>query len=227
MKILITGANNGLGLQLCKSLLDDGHHIFAISKNVDNLKKINHKNLLFYKVDIRNYYEIQTVVDQINKHSTSIDILINNAAVYIKSNIVEITSDEIENIIDTNIKGVIFTSKLTLSKILPGPGKIIMINSVAGLHGIEYESIYSASKFALNGFSESLQIELKNKNISITNIYPGGINTTLWNDKNPYNGSTNDLLKKEDIAGLVRLIVTLPNSQILKNITIYPTSENH
>ncbi len=227
MKILITGANNGLGLHLCNSLLDNGHHILAISKNIYNLEKIKNPNLRYYQVDIRNYNEIQFAINDISEFYNNIDVLINNAAIYLKADLLESTIEQIEQVIDTNIKGTIFITKFALERLLPESGKIIMINSVAGTHGIQNESIYSASKFALNGFSESLQIELKNKKISITNIYPGGINTTLWNQNNLYSGNISDLLDKDDIYSLINLIINLPPSKILKNLTIYPASENH
>jgi NADP-dependent 3-hydroxy acid dehydrogenase YdfG len=227
MKIIITGANKGLGLQLCKTLIQDGHQVYGLSKNVDNLENIKNPNFQFYQVDIRNHIEIENVVNQINYKNNSIDILINNAAVYLKSELLESSNEQINSVIDTNVKGTIFTTRAVLSKLLNGPGKILMINSVAGTHGIKNESIYSASKFALNGFSDSLQIELKQKNIFITNIYPGGINSTLWNDNNQYPGDTHDLLSTDDICSLVKLIISVPNSIVFKNLTIYPSSESH
>jgi len=227
MKVLLTGANKGLGLNLCKALLNDGHKVFAISKNTNNLSKLKKSNLRYYKVDLRNFHQIDSTLKSISDEINKIDILINNAAIYLKSSFFNAKFDEINKIIDTNIKGTIFITKLTLQKLLPGPGRIIMINSVAGINGIKNESIYCASKFALKGFSDSLQIELKKRKIFISNLFPGGIKTSLWNKKNIYNGNVNNLTKPEDIYKIVRFIIELPKYQILKNITTYPECENH
>lgn len=227
MKILLTGANKGLGLNLCKALLNDGHKVFAISKNTNNLSKLKDSNLRYYKVDLRNFHQIDSALTSISNEINKVDILINNAALYLKSSFLNTKFDEINKIIDTNIKGTIFITKLTLQKLLPGPGRIIMINSVAGINGIKNESIYCTSKFALKGFSDSLQIELKKKKIFISNLFPGGIKTSLWNKKNIYNGNVNNLTKPEDIYKIVRFIIELPKYQILKNITTYPECENH
>lgn len=227
MKILLTGANKGLGLNLCKALLKDGHKVFAISKNTNNLSKLKKSNLRYYKVDLRNFHQIDSALTSISDEINKIDILINNAALYLKYSFLNTKFDEINKIIDTNIKGTIFVTKLTLQKLLPGPGRIIMINSVAGINGIKNESIYCASKFALKGFSESLQIELKKKKIFITNLFPGGIKTSLWNKKNIYSGNVNKLTKPKDIYKIIKFIIELPKYQILKNITTYPECENH
>lgn len=227
MKILLTGANKGLGLNLCKTLLKDGHKVFAISKNTNNLSKLKKSNLRYYKVDLRNFHQIDSALTSISDEINKIDILINNAALYLKSSFLNTKFDEINKIIDTNIKGTIFITKLTLQKLLPGPGRIIMINSVAGINGIKNESIYCASKFALKGFSDSLQIELKKKKIFISNLFPGGIKTSLWNKKNIYNGNVNKLTKPKDIYKIIKFIIELPKYQILKNITTYPECENH
>jgi NADP-dependent 3-hydroxy acid dehydrogenase YdfG len=227
MKILLTGANKGLGLNLCKALLNDGHKVFAISKNTNNLSKLKKSNLRYYKVDLRNFHQIDSALTSISDEINKIDILINNAALYLKSSFLNTKFDEINKIIDTNIKGTIFITKLTLQKLLPGPGRIIMINSVAGINGIKNESIYCASKFALKGFSESLQIELKKKKIFISNLFPGGIKTSLWNKKNIYSGNVNKLTKPKDIYKIIKFIIELPKYQILKNITTYPECENH
>ncbi len=227
MKIIITGANNGLGLHMCNVLLSNEYEVFAISRNIGNLKKIKNPRLKYYQVNIKDYNHIQKVIDEIHGVSKKIDVLINNAAVYLKSNLENSDIQDVDNIIDTNVKGTIYVTKLTLSKLLKGPGKILMINSVAGTHAIKNESIYCGSKFAIKGFSESLQMELKRKNISITNIHPGGINTPLWNEKNIYPGNVNELLEKNDVSKIIELVINLPNSQIMKNLTIHPFCEDH
>ena len=106
-------------------------------------------------------------------------------------------------------------------------GRIINISSVSGLHGIENQSIYSASKFGLMGFSDSLAQETTRKNILISNICPGGINTPLWNENNKYPGNVDDIIQSDDITKCVEFIYNLPDNMVLKNITTFPKCEWH
>jgi len=140
--------------------------------------------------------------------------------------LVEFNEEEIDDIIDTNIKGTIFCTLNTLK--IMNRGRIINISSVSGTHGIENQSVYSSTKYALNGFAESLNQELIKKNILISTICPGGINTPLWNDKNQYPGSdVTKILNPNDIVNMIEYIVDLPENVVLKNVTLFPTCEWH
>ena len=80
----------------------------------------------------------------------------------------------------------------------------------------------------MNGFSEALNQEIIKDNISITTLFPGGIDTPLWNQTNPYpGGSISDLLQPNDIVNIVELLSTLESRVILKNMTIFPSNEWH
>ena len=107
-------------------------------------------------------------------------------------------------------------------------GRIINIGSVASINGLENQAIYCASKFGLNGFSEALNQEVIKYNISISTIFPGGIDTPLWNKNNPYpSGDKSKLLKASDIVAIVEYIVKLKQRVVLKNLTIFPSNEWH
>lgn len=106
-------------------------------------------------------------------------------------------------------------------------GRIININSVAGLSGIKNQSLYSASKAGLKVFMDSLSQELIEKGILISNIHPGGINTELWNSGNKYPGDVTKLLDPTDIINTVDYIIGLSDNVVVKDITIFPTNEWH
>ncbi len=147
--------------------------------------------------------------------------LINNASVFQSKPFAESSLEDIDTIIDTNVKGSLYCT-LEAIKILKG--RIINIGSVSGLNGIKDQAIYSASKFAINGFSESLAQE---SGISVTTINCGGVNTPLWNEKNPYPGDIDKLLKPTDIVNLIDYIVNLPENITFKNVTLFPNNEWH
>ena len=218
--IVITGANKGVGLTLVKHFISD-FKVVALSKSYDNLINVKSDNLTFHCVDVSDLSRMKDVFKSI----TNIDYLINCAAVFESQTLLKQSFDKIEEIIDVNLKGTLFSTKLTLDKMKKG--RIINISSVSGLHGIENQSVYSSTKHSLNGLQESLNFELIKKGIQVTNINPGGINTPLWNKNNPYKGDVNKLLTPEDILKTVKFILDFRENVVIKNITLFPDNEIH
>ena len=183
--------------------------------------KINSDNFEYFKVDISNLTTLKNVFSKINK----IDVLINCAAIFESKPFIDQSFEMIGKIIDINLKGTLFVSRLCLEKM--SKGRIINISSVSGLHGIENQVVYSSTKHALNGFEESLNKELISKGIQVTNVNPGGIKTSLWNKKNPYNGDIDRLLKPSDIVNILNFIVESESRMVIKNISVFPDNEIH
>ena len=219
--ILITGANNGVGLEATRFFLSTGYNLICISKNNNNLSQIIDKKLQYFKADISSLESLKIIFNQIQK----VDFLINCAAIFQSIPFMKQSLESISEIIDVNLKGTLFVSRLCLEKM--NKGRIINISSVSGLHGIENQVVYSSSKHALNGFEDSLNKELIPKGIHVTNINPGGIRTSLWNKNNPYNGDIKRLLKASDIVDVLNYIVNLNSRIILKSISIFPDNEIH
>jgi len=226
--ILITGANGGVGYAMCEYFLYLGCNVIGMSRSASKLQTLYHfDRFSFYKLDIRENDDILQVVNEILAFTT-IDVLINSAAVFESKRLVEQSCESIDTMIDTNLKGTIMMTKAVLpSMLLNGHGKIINISSVSGCRGIENQAVYSATKHALAGFAESLNYELVPKGLQIVNICPGGIDTELWNSDNPYEGDTTRLLSPEDIAEMAAYIVQSPDRIIFKNITMFPNNEMH
>ena len=218
--MIITGANNGVGLGLVKHFVSD-YNVIAISRSFDNLIKIKSNNLTFYRADISKLTRLKEVFKSIN----NVDYLINCAGIFETKSFREQSFEKLEEIIDVNLKGTLFTTKLTLERMKKG--RIINISSVSGLHGIKNQTVYSSTKHSLNGLQESLNLELIEKGIQITNINPGGINTSLWNENNPYNGDTDVLLTPDDIIKTVEFILDFRPNVVIKTISLFPDNEIH
>lgn len=221
--VIITGVSSGVGKKAAEKFLSKKWNVIGLSRNKVDFSS---KNYLHIETDLKSVESIKKTFDVISDKFDSIDLLINNAAIFKMKPFTEFSEQEINDIIDTNIKGVIFCTLNTL-KIMK-QGRIVNISSVSGTHGIENQSVYSSTKYALNGFSESLNQELIKKNILITTICPGGINTPLWNEKNKYpGGDTNKLLKDEDVVNMIEYVSELPKNVVLKNVVLFPTCEWH
>lgn len=220
--IVVTGASSGVGLDICRHFEKIGWNVIGLARRVAALKVGKVK---FIQADGR-------TLDFYNKirHADigNVDVLVNNAGVFLKSSMmgdIALASSDVDNVIDTNLKGTIYATMACLKVMKPG-ARIINIGSVAGTHGIPYQALYCASKYGVNGFFESLQHELLPRGILLTTICPGGINTPLW-DKNKYKGDRNKLLRAGDITSIVDYIAVLPPHVVFKNATLYPSNEIH
>ena len=220
-KVIITGATGGVGGSLTRHFLKKKWEVIALIRDKNKLSKSYSDNLKYIEIDIKNFESVQKAFSKID----NINLLINNASVFISKEFKNCDETDINNIIDTNLKGTMYCT-LEALKVMK-KGRIINIGSVSGLHGIENQSIYSASKFGLMGFSDSLSQEITRKNILISNICPGGINTPLWNENNKYPGNVNNIIQPDDITKCVEFIYNLPDNMVLKNITTFPKCECH
>lgn len=181
----ITGANKGLGAAFAKEALDKGYKVVATARKTEGMEKTlgDYPNLLILSLDITNEEEVQTSVNAALDRFGRIDVLINNAG-YSQLGYFEETSEYlIRQQMETNFFG---TMKLTRT-VLPtmhrqGSGWIIVISSASGIRSVEGGSVYSASKFALEGWTEGMSIELKPFGIRCMLVEPGPFRTDFLNE---------------------------------------------
>ncbi|PAF38831.1 hypothetical protein CHH58_05245 [Terribacillus saccharophilus] len=183
---LITGANKGLGVAIAKEALAKGYNVVATARNTagmeDELGKSS--NLLIATLDITNNEQIKSTVDTALEQFGRIDVLVNNAGYGQLGYFEETTEKQIREQMETNVFG---TMRLT-RELLPimrkqRSGSIITVSSVVGITATEGGSVYSASKFALEGWMEGLNIELKPFGIRCMLVEPGPFRTDFSNAK--------------------------------------------
>jgi NAD(P)-dependent dehydrogenase (short-subunit alcohol dehydrogenase family) len=172
--ILITGISSGFGKETSELLAKAGHTVYGtVRKDIDYKGPVN-----ILRMDLTDPVSIKDAVATILKNEGRIDTLINNAGMHTGG---PVETSPIENIrlqMDTNFIGTVNLIK----QVLPimrrnGGGTIINFSSVGGLIGLPYQSIYSAAKFAIEGFSEALRIEVRQFNIKVVIITPGDFRT--------------------------------------------------
>ncbi len=175
--ICITGGASGLGRELAASLSAKNQVIIL---DIDPATKTvaHHLNCDFYHCDVSNFDSLSEIIKDILKKYKKIDVFINNAGVYIDGPIQTNNPDHIKKVFEVNCLAPIFSANILVPifKKQKG-GTIININSTAGLHPKANNSVYHASKWALTGFTQSLQLELANSHIKIVDIHPGVMNT--------------------------------------------------
>lgn len=188
--IIITGAGSGLGKELALLLSQKGYHLLLTGRNVEKLTAVQ-KDIEsmggkadFFQINIRNPDEIRVMAEEIS-HTYQIYGLVNNAGVGHFGPFGEIKERQITDMIETNILGTILMTKAILPLLIKQDlGHIMNIVSTAGLRGKVNEAVYAASKFAIRGFTESLQKEYDGCSIKFTAVYMGGMNTSFWDNSN-------------------------------------------
>lgn len=226
-KIVITGASSGLGKVLAATLATEDNQVYALARSADKLEALREahpEHLHPVTVDISDSGAVAAAFAPIGP----IDVLINNAGVYHHGPFQETKVETIDRVIDTNLKGVMYCTLHALPGMIERKsGVIINISSVSGINGLEGQAAYGASKFGLQGFGEVVAREAREHDVLVTTLCPGGIDTPLWDDKNSYPGKQEDLMSCEEIAELVRFILSRPKSTLYKRVVFFPKSEWH
>lgn len=183
---IVTGAGSGLGKELALQLAHKGFHILLIGRTMEKLRQTKAEieraegNADAIAWDIRNLADISEQLRQIHQQHPVFG-LVNNAGVGHFGAFESLTEEQIREIIDTNVIGTITMTKAVLPLMLSNKeGHILNIISTAGLRPKVNETVYVASKFAIRGFTESLQKEYEGSNIQFTAVYMGGMNTPFW-----------------------------------------------
>ncbi|MBN1916013.1 SDR family NAD(P)-dependent oxidoreductase [Candidatus Dojkabacteria bacterium] len=179
--VLITGGSEGLGFSIAKLLLEKGSIVHTIARDKKKLKeaskKLNNPNFHTNQGNVSSFESIELIIKRIG----DIDILINNAGIWLEGSLLSNKQDQISKVIDVNIKGVIYVTKLVLPLMIKkNDGFIINISSTSGLVGKGNQVVYVASKYAVTGFTESLKEDLKTTDVKVAGFYPGGMNTKLF-----------------------------------------------
>lgn len=172
--ILITGVSSGFGKETSKLLAEAGHTVYGtIRRDCESDKSVHLLNM-----DLTDIDSINRAVETLIHEEGRIDVLINNAGMH-SAGPVETTPDDLVKLqIDTNLMGMLFLTRAVLPHMRnQGGGTIINLSSIGGLMGLPFHAFYSACKFAIEGFSEALRMEVGQFNIKIILINPGDFNT--------------------------------------------------
>jgi len=183
---IITGCSSGIGLETAIHLTKNGFRVFATMRNLekaDSLKKraeSENLNIEISQLDVTDDLSVKNAVSQMVNKTGRIDVLVNNAGYAIIGAAEDLSSEELQAQFDTNVFGVFRTTRAVLPTMRnQKSGKIITISSIAGFSGFPSMSAYCSTKFAIEGFTESLRYELGPFGISACVIEPGVIKTPI------------------------------------------------
>ena len=238
---IITGASSGIGFATALALSKAGAKVAIGARRTDMLSELQKKikenggDVYSQKLDVTKKNECNSFVDNVLKKWGTVDILVNNAGLMPLSFFKNLKIDEWDQMIDVNIKGVLYCTGAVVTHMLENKsGHIINISSVAGRVVFPAGSVYCATKHAITAFSEGLRQELSvRKNIRVTCIEPGVVATELTNtitDESLQgfveNAKKMEALQAEDIANAIVYAVESPNHVNVNEILIRPTTQD-
>ncbi|HSU09820.1 MAG TPA: SDR family oxidoreductase [Pseudonocardia sp.] len=180
--VLVTGAGRGMGVDVARAALDAGHRVVATARDADRVTRAlgSHTDLLAVALDVTDPAGVQAAVDAAVDRFGRIDVLINNAGNFYAGFFEEITPDDFRAQVETNLFGPLNVTRAVLPVMrAQRSGIVVTISSTAGLIGQEFCSAYAASKFALEGFMESLAPEVAPFGIRTMAVEPGFFRTDL------------------------------------------------
>ena len=239
--ILITGATAGFGHETARIFAENGHNLIITGRRKQLLDELANELASTYNVqvlplcfDVRKQKEVEAALLNLPEKWKSIDILVNNAGLAAGlSPIHEGLIDDWEQMIDTNVKGLLYMTRMVSPLMVARKqGHIINIGSVAGKEVYPLGNVYCGSKFAVDAITKATRIDLVAHHIKVTQIAPGAANTEFSTvrfkgDKvragNVYNGFTP--LSARDVAEAVYYVTTLPDHVNINDLVIMPTDQ--
>lgn len=221
----ITGASRGIGAAVARALSKEGVKLGLASRSGADLDL---PDALGLTCDVREREQVERAVATTVERFGRLDICIANAGVGSYHSLTELPIEHLEEMIDVNLKGTIYTFRAAIPHLIAsGEGDLVAIASEAGRRGLPGEAVYCASKFGQVGLTRALDHELREKNVRCTNVCPGGVATdfALAEDY----GRTPDVLpgmmSPEDVAEIVLFVLTRPRNLRILETALRPMSE--
>ncbi|MDR0266109.1 MAG: 3-ketoacyl-ACP reductase [Sphingobacterium sp.] len=230
-RALITGGTRGLGKAIAFALAKEGVHIAITGRNESSLKDTAEElaqlgtEVTYAVFDVSDYSAVQQEVERLTENFGGFDILINNAGVSSFSSVLDMDVTDWTSIININLLGTYFVTKAVLPQLIEkNQGDIVMVSSTAGLNGAATASAYSASKFGVIGFADSLMREVRKHNIRVCTLMPSTIASDMSKDLGLTDGDPEKVLQPEDFAELVIANLKLPRRAMLKSASLWSTN---
>ncbi len=238
--VVVTGASSGIGYATAFAIAKAGAKVAVGARRVDKLEQLKKDiekiggECITVQCDVTKHSDCENLINAAIKKWNKIDILVNNAGLMPLSFVKNLKIDEWDQMIDVNIKGVMYCTAAAIPHMLAQKsGHIVNISSIAGRVVFPAGSVYCATKFAVWAFSEGLRQELSvRNNIRVTTIEPGIVDTELTNtitDKSleafVNHSKTIQSLKAEDIANSILFALQSPAHMNVNEITIRPTTQ--
>ncbi len=227
---LITGGTKGIGYGIAQSLLQEGVNVAVTGRNLTSAKEAadslnNNPNAkgkaIGLEADVRNFESQQSAVKDVLKHFGHLDVVIANAGLGHFASVENLTLEQWQEVIDTNLTGAFYTIKASVEALKKSKGYYITISSLAGTNFFANGSAYNASKFGLTGFTQAVMLDLRHHGIRVSTIMPGSV-STYFNNHQP-GESDAWKIQIEDIGEIVVGLLKMNPRTLPSKIEVRPS----
>lgn len=222
---LVTGASRGIGAAVARRLADAGVALGLGSRSGDDL---GIESAVAIATDVRDPAAVDALVAATVQAHGRLDIVVANAGVGAYGPFLELDPEQLELMIDVNLKGVMYTARAALAHLVSGGGgDFVSLASVAGVNAFPGEAVYNASKFGQVGFTRALDLELREHGVRCTSICPGGVATdfAIGTGRTADMPELAEMMSPGDVADVVMFALTRPRSMRLMTTTFRPMGE--
>ncbi|MCH3924359.1 MAG: SDR family oxidoreductase [Bacteroidales bacterium] len=239
--VLVTGATSGIGKATAEKFAQKGFNVIITGRRKDRLDNLEKELKEKYKIevkslnfDVRNNEEVEKNLNSLPKEWQNVDVLVNNAGLAAGKDLIqEALLSDWEQMIDTDVKGLLYVSRVVLPWMIKRKtGHVVNLCSIAGKEVYQGGSVYCAVKHAVDAISKGMRVDCLPYNIKVTNICPGAVETEFSMVRFKGDKQKNDAtykgfipLKGEDIADTIVYCATLPSHVCINDLVIMPTAQ--
>jgi short-subunit dehydrogenase len=183
--VIVTGASSGIGEAVAREFARNGSKVILAARSEEKLSDIVKEiradsfEAAFVKTDVSNELDCKRLIEKTVEKYGGIDILINNAGISMRASFLEVDLNVLHRLMNVNFWGTVYCTKYALQYLIERKGSLVGVSSVAGFHGLPWRTGYSASKFAMHGFLETIRIENLKKGLHVMIIAPGFTSTEI------------------------------------------------
>lgn len=232
---VIIGATRGIGKAIAVRMAELGMNITAAARKEEELRLLGEEiealgvSFLGVPADAADYHALGRVFEKSWEKFGRLDLLVNSAGTGVMTPFEDISLKDIDDTIDVNLKGTIYATKLAVPYFeKSGGGNILNVSSMSAIRGtsdpVNSNGVYTATKFAVNGFSECMQKYLLKYGVRVTALCPGSTDTSWWN-RWSHAYPRDEMLPSELLADIAEMIVTAPAKVLFKQMQVLPTAE--
>lgn len=221
----ITGGTKGIGFGIAKALVQNGVKVAISGRNIEAVKKakeeLGNQNVLALQADVRNFDDEMKAVEKIIATYGKLDIVIANAGLGKFAPVDEMSLEDWNSMIDTNLTGVFHTLKATVEQLKQNKGYYFSIASLAGTNFFAQGAGYNASKFGVVGFTQAAMLDLRNYDVKCTTIMPGSV-TSHFNEHIP-NEADEWKIQPSDLGEMVVDLLKMNPNVLPSKVEVRPT----
>ncbi|HWA40301.1 MAG TPA: SDR family NAD(P)-dependent oxidoreductase [Gemmatimonadales bacterium] len=227
---LVTGATEGIGRAIAFALGQAGHQVGVCARTPAKLEALLGDlaaagiTAAGRPCDVGDPAQVAALVAHVTERLGPVDVLVNNAGIGVLKPFADLSLADWDAVMATNLRGIY----LVTSAVLPGMrarrrGDVINISSLAGKRGFPGGTAYSASKHAVMGFSESLNLEVRKDGVRVVAVCPGSVDTKIIHAQTLFERDPDKILKPEDVAAMVLAVLQLPRRATVTEFEIRPS----